>query len=163
MRHFQGRSPTGQALLDSRDRHRGPARAAAAADEHYRLHLQDLFVVQTLRAEALREATASLRGMLRAQSERFDRVTAEPGRPLREVLNPVTNLRAPLEAIGVGPADVNAVLLASRLPGPSLSALQSGRDALLDRHGGVVARALHDMADVIDALDPLSRAAFEGP
>ncbi|WP_147277320.1 hypothetical protein [Rhodovulum sp. 12E13] len=149
------------AEIDIVDRAR--AAAAASADEHYRRHLQDLFVVQTLRGEALGEATASLRGMLRAQSDRFGRVTAEPGRPLREVLNPLTNLRAPLEAIGVGATDVNAVLLASRLPGPLLSALQSGRAALLDRHGGVVVRALHDMADVIDAQDPLSRAAFEWP
>ncbi len=140
------------------------ARAAAQAGDAkwYEHHLRALYAAQGEKQYRLRQAGRSISGFVAANADMLARIRVEDPRPLRDALNPITNLREQLDELGITFSDVNAMLAKLRMPSPLLAALERAVASRVAEAGGTCAGLLKEIAAELEAIETVDWDAFGG-
>ena len=141
------------------------ARSAGQAGDGRAYHDQvgDLFMVQTLKNERMRAATAALREATHEAKDLLTGVGVPSGAPLRDLVAPVYALRPQLEDIGLSAAELNAALYHFRVPSPLLDACEDYVQAHIAKTGGDCVAMVNALADDLEGLDFVDLAPFDDP
>ncbi len=140
------------------------ARAAAGANdsEYYDSHLRDLFDVQSRKKYFAKQAADDMRTFLKESSGFLSKIDnkVEFKGPLRDAVNPITELRHDLIDMGVTASEINSYLYFARVPSEQLSIVEKNIKTTLKKTNGDITQTLLQLADDLESIEWLSKDAF---
>ncbi|MEO1222037.1 MAG: hypothetical protein AAFY42_11900 [Pseudomonadota bacterium] len=139
------------------------ARAAAKADDKSwtELHLRDLYHVQNAKQHYVGLLAGALAAINEAFGKDFDQHWIDPEEPVRDLINPLIEMRGTLiEVAGIGSAEVNSVLATVRMPSPLSDALEASVHAFASEVEGQPSAIVGKAVDQLERLDVIDREAF---
>jgi len=139
------------------------ARAAAQANDKKwtDLHLRDLYYVQSGKQHFMDEMVASLREITQAFGKDFDNHKVDPTEPLRDMINPIIEMRSTMKEVAdISSTEINALLQQIRVPSPMATSLENSVQALAKSAGGQPSKMLDLAADQLGDLDCVDWEAF---
>lgn len=139
------------------------ARAAAKAKDKSwtELHLRDLYHVQSGKQQFVGRLAGALREINAAFGKDFDQHRVDPDEPVRDLINPLIEMRGSLrEVADLSNAEINSILGTVRIPSPTSAAIEETIHAFATKAGGQPSQMVNLAADQLERLDVLDREAF---
>jgi hypothetical protein len=138
------------------------ARAAGAAEDEkwYRSHMERLYRAQVHQGRHLRQAAAALGAWGADQHDLLQKATIAPKQPLRDRLAPLVTMRPDVRNLGYGDAEINQLLMMSRLPGPLLPALEQQTEAMIAESDGTAAGLLEVVTKQLASVETVDKELF---
>jgi hypothetical protein len=139
------------------------ARAAAkASDKSWtELHLRDLYHVQNAKQHYIKELSGALKAINAAFGKDFDQHWVDPEHPVRDLINPLIEMRGTLgEVAGISGAEINSVLTTVRVPSPMSEALEASVHSYATQVEGQPSAMVNIAVNQLDRLDVIDRKAF---
>lgn len=146
--------------IDLVDRARTAAKKMDA--EWYETHLRDLFTVQDRRNHFLREASKNLNKFLKNYGDKLPKIKIDPKVPLRDAINPITEMRSELEKLGIASGEINALLFQIRVPSPVMSSVERSVAALVKESNGDAVALLQRLSKELGEIETIDWDAFGG-
>jgi len=148
------------AEIDLIDRARAAARAKD--DTWYETHIRTLYAAQGRKQQLLRRAGGSLKAFVAGNGDLLKQAKVADPAPLRDALNPITNLREELDAFGVTFREVDALLAVARTPSPLQRFLEERLRLRVRKAKGSPAVLLAQIADELATIEAVDWDAFGG-
>ena len=142
------------------------ARAAAkAGDKSWtELHLRDLYHVENAKQHFVRKAAEALGEVNEQFGAELDSHCVDAHDALRDLVNPVIEMRATLQEVAsVSSAEINALLALVRIPSPLSKTLEHAVGEEVEKAGGQPSRMIQSAAAQLAVLDVVDHAAFHEP
>jgi hypothetical protein len=142
------------------------ARAAAKAGDRSwtELHLRDLYHVENAKQHFMRGAGDALGAVNEQFGAEFDQRCVDPSDPMRDLVNPVIEMRATLhEVASISSFEINAFLSLVRIPSPLSKALETAVADQVEKASGQPSEMIRTATQRLLALDVVDHAAFEEP
>ena len=142
------------------------ARAAAkAGDKSWtELHLRDLYHVENAKQHFVRGAADALSDVNERFGSELDHHCVDTSDALRDLVNPVIEMRATLhEVASISSAEINALLALVRIPSPLSQTLEKAVAEQAQKAGGQPSEMIRLASAQLAALDVVDHAAFEEP
>lgn len=139
------------------------ARAAAKANDKSwtELHLRDLYHVQNAKQHFIGQVAGSLTEINAALAKDFDQHRLDPDEPVRDLINPLIEMRSTLhEVAGLSSTEINNVLATVRVPSPMSQAIDTSIQKLATKAEGQPSMMVKIAAEQLDRLDVIDHAAF---
>ncbi|MCK0098381.1 hypothetical protein MWU38_03195 [Qipengyuania sp. S6317L1] len=142
------------------------ARAAAkAGDKSWtELHLRDLYHVENAKQHFMNAAAKALDEINGLFGAELDCHCVNTGDALRDLVNPVIEMRATLQEVAsISSAEINALLALVRIPSPLSQSLERAVAVEVDKAGGQPSQIITSSAAQLAALDVVDHGAFHEP
>ena len=142
------------------------ARAAAkAGDKSWtELHLRDLYHVENAKQHFVRKAAEALDEANERFGSELDHHRVDISDGLRDLVNPVIEMRATLQEVAnISSAEINAALALVRIPSPLAQTLERAVADAVEKAGGQPSGMIKSAAARLAALDVVDHAAFHEP
>lgn len=139
------------------------ARAAARSRDRSwtELHLRDLYHVQNAKQKYLMQAAAALTRINKSFGSSFDQNRVNPEEHLRDLVNPVIEMRGVLsEAVSISNAEINSFLAMVRIPSPLSKALDEMVGDLVRRANGQPSQMIQIATEELERLNIIDYEAF---
>lgn len=139
------------------------ARAAAKANDKSwtELHLRDLYHVQNAKQHFVGELSGALGQINAAFGSKFDQHRVDPEELLRDMINPLIEMRSALnEVASISNAELNAVLQTVRVPSPMGEAINATVRAMANEAQGQPSRMVNMAVQQLERIDVVDREAF---
>ncbi|WP_298334732.1 hypothetical protein [uncultured Erythrobacter sp.] len=139
------------------------ARAAAKANDKSwtELHLRDLWHVQNAKQHFVGTLSGALREINAAFGQDFDQHHVDPQEPVRDLINPLIEMRATLnEVASISSAEVNGILATVRVPSPMSEAIDTSVRKFATQAKGQPSEMVNIAADQLECLDVIDHEAF---
>jgi hypothetical protein len=136
--------------------------AAKAGDKSWtELHLRDLYHVQNAKQSYVKQLGGALKEINAAFGKDFDHHFVDPEEPVRDLINPLIEMRGTLsEAAGICNAEINGILATVRVPSPMSAALDASVRELARKAEGQPSAMVNMAAEQLEQIDVIDREAF---
>jgi len=139
------------------------ARAAAkASDKSWtELHLRDLYHVQSAKQHFVGKLAGALREINAAFGKDFDQHRIDPDEPVRDLINPLIEMRSTLnEVASISNAEINGILATVRVPSPMSEAIDASVRKFATQAKGQPSEMVSIAAEQLERLDLIDHEAF---
>ena len=139
------------------------ARAAAKADDKSwtELHQRDLWHVQNAKQHFVGELAGALKEINAAFGKDFDQHRVDPEEPVRDLVNPLIEMRGTLREVGdISSAEINSILATVRVPSPMSEAIDASVRQYAEKAQGQPSAMIDIAIDQLEQLDVIDHEAF---
>ncbi|MEP1421976.1 MAG: hypothetical protein ABJK59_09430 [Erythrobacter sp.] len=139
------------------------ARAAAKAKDKSwtELHLRDLYHVQNAKQHFVGQLAKALNEINAAFGQDFDHHRVNPDEPVRDLINPLIEMRSTLsEVAGISSAEINNILNTVRMPSPMSEAIDASIQQFASQTQGQPSQMVNIAAEQLERLDVIDHEAF---
>ncbi|KEO92183.1 hypothetical protein EH31_05820 [Erythrobacter longus] len=139
------------------------ARAAAKAKDKSwtELHLRDLYHVQNAKQHFVGELAGSLNEINAAFGKEFDHHRVDPDEPVRDLVNPLIEMRSTLnEVAGLSSTEINNILATVRVPSPMSEAIDTSIQRIATKAEGQPSEMVNIAVQQLANLDVIDHEAF---
>lgn len=138
-------------------------RAAAKANDKSwtELHLRDLYHVQSAKQHFVGQLAGSLNEINAAFGKDFDQHRVDPDEPVRDLVNPLIEMRSTLnEVAGLSSTEINNILSTVRVPSPMSEAIDASIQKLATKAQGQPSEMVNIAAGQLERMDVIDHEAF---